>query len=567
MPETTIVILDEVTQLREKLYKKALANDPELTIQSFERASDNIIYSRIPRDWATILQNAYLNLWTPKKGTRVNFFTDHDSQPIDVTVAPRTKAGIESKLKSLNLSSRNGTAVNALQSTLASWEPAWIRPKKSIGTYKNVRYLQWKYEAPLIAVRSGNWPKYISEPLAAWKIRNHLLIPIDRKLQTFGERVPIVRVEVTDYHEYVAAEDIRPALFETIETFILQYSEDLECAIETYASDFYLPLQFKAEVFFPKESFQVGHLFSTWLRSRYEDNFFNNDLPDRNPLLYTVSNSPAPIEDEKPPSRPKPTLNPQDEIVLLLEFSLDSATRISNGYLYPTENVNLARGFQEEHGFSPADALDSVDFDADDFAEWVVEDSWAKYINSLVNDDEEFFHIRDALIASHIPKGICTIPLVRLLLNIQTMRHAIWIGLKDEPMADFLNRNLHTLCPTFTSNTSLKVAATLCKKHNDIVNWANQHQIKLRHPSSGFDAGLHYIRLWRDVLSRVFLERPFDPFVGRYPTWPEFLNFVSFVSTQLNGDSINDNESDLYRRYFLPDSLKARVVATTNSDG
>ncbi|NPV76202.1 MAG: hypothetical protein HPY59_07475 [Anaerolineae bacterium] len=566
MPETTIVILDEITPLREKLFKQTISDHPELSIQNFEQVCDKIIFNRIPRDWGTILQDAPLNLWYPSKGTTINSRNEHSSEPIKVTVAPRTKAGIEAKLKSLNSSSKNGTAVKALQCTLASWEPAWIRPKKSITTYKNKRYLQWKYEAPFIAVRSGAWPKYICESMAAWRLRTHLLLPNDRKLQTFGERVPIVRVEVADYHEYSAAEDLEHALFETIETFILQYSEDLEITIESYVSDFYLPLQFQAEVFFPKGTFQLAQSFATWFRSRYEDDFFNNDLPDRKPVKCTVSNSPAPIEDEKLPSRPKPTANPQDETVLLLEFSLDSATRIGNGCLYQTDYVNLARGFLDENGMSPADALDSVDFDADDFAVWIVEDSWAKYIKSLVHDDSEFYHIRDALIASHIPKGIGAIPLVRLLLNLQTMRHTIWIGLEEEPMALFLNRHFDILCPTISLNTTLKVASTLCKKNTDIVNWANQHQLKIIHPSSGFDGGLHYIRLWREVLVRIFFERPFDPFIGRYPTWPEFLNFVKFVSIQLNGDTIKDNEADHYRRYFLPESLKARVVVTTNSD-
>lgn len=203
----------------------------------------------------------------------------------------------------------------------------------------------------------------------------------------------------------------------------------------------------------------------------------------------------------------------------------------------------------------------------DDFTLADENHKWFDYLNALAIDaNTDFITIRDALFAARVPKGKWKIPTVRLLINLLTRQHIIDVGIQTKPISEFLESNRKKLlAPGENHFPVFKVPLTLQNRYPDLAEWATKNKVNLIQPSSGFDSGAHFIRLWRDAFNCVFSLDKYHTWRGETPTWLDFVRYSQCISTFLNcDDQANDFSEFRSALIHMPESLKARLSPSDN---
>lgn len=568
MSAQSVVVIDEIDELRKDRLRQMTDMHPDWSSEELTRAADEVVFRYTPHNWSTLLNERKLNLWKPPQKEPLNRsgYSRYDYGNIAVTLIGRSK--VDRKIIEAVLRDQGGAnpRIVELIRKIEEWPKESVRFHRSKISIAGKRYLQWKSTISLIANKNIGWRPSNITPVAAWRLQTRVLFPIDKKPLSRGDLVPVIRIDVIDLIENECDEAVSTALNETIASFIINYAGDIKQDLLDEDDEFDTPPQFKAEVNFVNQCIERAQTFANWYRANaIDDSFDYGDISAPMFCIATINpgaEEDAPVETE--PRKPAPVTDCMGKpIYLLVEFELDDVCKKSDGHIYQRWSVEFAEGFEDQYDCTISGFLDEVGYREDDFTLADENLKWFEYLNALAIDaNVDFTTIRDAIFAARVPKGKWIIPTVRLLINLLTRQHIIEVGIQTKPISEFLESNRIKLLASGENDFPIfKVPLTLQNKYPDLAKWAANNKANLIQPSSGFDSGAHFIRLWRDAFNHIFSIDKYRTWRDETPNWQDFIRYSQCISTYLNcGDKECDFSEFKSALIHMPESLKARYI-------
>lgn len=566
MNAQSVVVIDEIDELRKDWLRQMTDMYPDWSLGELTRAADDVVFRYTPHSWSTLLNKRKLNLWQPPQKESLNrsSYSSYDFGNIAVTLIGRSKVEKQKFEAVLKDQGEENPRIVELIQKIEEWPKESVRFNRSKVSIAGKRYLQWKSTLSLIANKRLGWRPSNITPVAAWRLQTRVLFPINKKPLLRGDLVPVIRIDVIDLIENECDEAVSTALNETIANFLINYARDIKYDLLDEDDEFGTPTQFKAEVNFVNQSIERAQAFANWyMANATDDSFDYDDTPV--PMFCVATINPGTEEDppvEAEPKMPAPVTDSMGKpIYLLLEFDLNNVCKKTDGHIYQRWSVEFAEEFEGQHNCSISRFLDEVGYREDDFTLADENHKGFDYFKALAIDaNEDFLTIRDALFSARVPKGKWKIPTARLLINLLTRRHIIEVGIQTKPISEFLEPNRTKLLSQGGNNFPvLKVPLTLQNKYHDLAEWATNNNANLIQPTSGFDSGAHYIRLWRDAFDYIFSLEKYHTWRGEAPTWQVFLRYSQCISTFLNCEDWEGDYPEFRSALIhMPESLKAR---------
>lgn len=560
-----VVIKCNPEKYRQKLVDEFMLTNPSAPIDVIQRHVDAHIFRNIPDDWKDLLKNKKLKFQIPS--SYISIIDDYCpfESYFEVLCASNTKAFKKKREKVILKHGKEHPYVSELFEHVDKQSASSSRVRKAKATYNKAQFTQWTTECTLIAYRTQAYGD-IGCPLAAWKIRAKLLLPLGSNFKSKYEQVPIVRVEVLETTHYGETE---AALYEAIHWFIENYADEITWLLTTeeagYSDGENYSAQIKIEVFFESNDYKNRDAFAVWFNQRMVSIEGQNRFGDRSniePVNCSIFTGGAPIEDipKIKNVRKEATQYGEGELFILCEFQLNNICVFSDAKLYSKNKVDVRESYLDEWGISPEEMLNQLHFDRSMFYADVESGiSWHESIEDIVEGDgDRFCAIRDALIALDVPLEKYKHPWVLLLIDPISRRHRIELGRKRRSVSDFLANNLTLVNSNGTLPKAVKAPANMLKGNPQVKSEINKLGIDVVRPLSGVDAGARLSGLWRDVAESLTK----DEFIPDHPTpykwkWSEFVFDIKVVSEYFNGGSEKALERIGPRYLFFPESLKS----------
>lgn len=561
MNDAPIVSFDKTPYLLNKVIEYFKENGDHGSDDDLRKTAQQYIYIGVPDSWQSLLDENKLKLWRPHStfifNARNGYYEDVDFRLV-VSAPRKTKPDIAYRQALLHKHPNNGTLVKIV-SSVDQWESPWRCHKKTIAYYNQKKYSVWTFETPLLAHQRFTYHSRIDSLAAAWRVRIELLIPVGRQHVEEKDRLPIIRVVVLDSIEDASVEGVDVALFETIQTCINEYVETIEYYLLSDSEDG-PDLKYISEIYFPNSVPDRAKAFASWYGAVLADAdkfYFSHD---KIPLVSTVSTQ-HPIDQDyiqkKIITDPPAPLN--FDVIQLFEFDISNVKLLGDGNIYQTYNVEDAQSFQETFSISPSSVLQQSGFDLEEFSIGDRSNQY-DYLKMLEEvSDFSFSEIRDALVASHIPKGKGRSPTAHLLINLATGAHVIDVTWTKKPIGPFLQKafpKIQSLDKDFAP--ALKVTSIMLSKHKDIQVWASKNHTNIIKPKSGFDSGIHIVKLWKTAIDYIFHQDRYFALTGKTPSLEEFNQYCVELSVFLNGGQVHSDFDRFFNCYSLPNSLKAK---------
>lgn len=213
----------------------------------------------------------------------------------------------------------------------------------------------------------------------------------------------------------------------------------------------------------------------------------------------------------------KARLKPGEEF-LLLQFDDVGLCVGSDGLLYLSAWYDRLDDMNRELGATPEQVLQQCQFNSEDrqaAREWHQCERLLKKHSSalldLLGDDAEMAEwcLREALQLDRLPGKVPKQPpVLRLLVDVATGAPFAQLAVREASLLPFLGAATTPDAPAFGATpTRLRVAKSLLQRQPEIASWCQRAAASLIHPASGFDAGVHHAKTWRDAVRSFLTER------------------------------------------------------------
>jgi hypothetical protein len=498
--------------------------DPFVTIEYIREVIEEGVLDVLPLNWRPLFKNLGLR------------FVDDSFRFGNAHLLSASASKLKNTQAKLDRIEKPGPNLLKLKTALQSWPTQSHRCRQEKLRYGEIPCVGWTQAFSLLAEQDVH---YRTEGMLAWRFNAAVLFPVpvreDRK-----QRVPVIRITLKESTGGIGEIEETEALSNTIADILKFICMNLGSHLTTSAEDNDHHIEqfdswpVSVEISLPEtHSEACTRIFNKISATSQYDSVFDDtsirlmSLTCRaSPFTKTV----VPIERKH---QPRNESTQPGQCFTLMEWQPKILVFCENGTVDYAERIKRHEQFTQEYGIRPEDFLKDLKINAISVRKitWQRRDA---HIESYVSGSGyDIRDVNEALWCEQASRPKAEQPVFRVLIDPVTNIQYFELSEKPSSITEFLERATASGSVIGGKPLSIKVSSSLQNTAPQISTWADKNAVKMVLPTSGFDAGAKYVRLWNQCFQSILFsargESYGDPmqaseFHSRLSKLPEMFN-------------------------------------------